>query len=279
MPPRPATTASLALLRVGVALAGVSLAPAAGSKPEAPAPADPDRFDTVVIDAGHGGDDEGARGPRGATEKEFVLDVAVRLVRRLEEQDLRVVLTREGDVHVPLEIRTAVANDARADLFVSIHANAAASKTARGVEAYFLAPRASDEEASVLAERENRVFTGVAAASALPQDPLLSVLGDMMATEYQMESDEFARLVHRELALLERSPARGVKQAPFVVLMGLQMPATLIEVGFITNPEDARWLASARGREGIAGAIARAVGEFGRRYDARRGRSERQGGG
>jgi N-acetylmuramoyl-L-alanine amidase len=242
------------------------------------ADADPDRFDAVVIDAGHGGEDEGARGPRGVAEKTVVFDIAQRLAARLRAQGLRVVLTRERDSYVPLEERTAIANDARADLFLSIHANAARSTEARGIESYFLSLQASDEGARELAQRENAAFRGRKAPASEAEDPLLSVLGDMMATEHQMESDEFSRLVHASLAELDGTPPRGVKQAPFVVLMGLQMPASLIEIGFITNPDDARWLRSPKHREGIARAIATAIRSFGRRYDARRGRRTYPGG-
>jgi N-acetylmuramoyl-L-alanine amidase len=229
-----------------------------------------DRFDRVVLDAGHGGDDHGAEGPAGLLEKEMVLDVARLLKERIERSDVQVVLTRSDDVYVPLEERTAVANRARADLFVSIHANAAAARSARGVETFFLALEASDEAARQLAERENAAFRE--AAPAAPEDPLASILGDLAAADQLRESDEFARLANREVAALTTAvPSRGVKQAPFVVLMGVQMPAALVEIGFITNPAEERDMASAQFRERVADALTRAVFEFADRYDARRG--------
>ncbi len=229
-----------------------------------------DRFDRVVLDAGHGGDDHGAEGPAGLLEKEMALDVARLLKERIERNGVQVVLTRSEDVYVPLEERTAIANRARADLFVSIHANAAPARSARGVETFFVALEASDEAARQLAERENAAFRE--AAPAAPEDPLASILGDLAAADQLRESDEFARLANREVAALTTAvPSRGVKQAPFVVLMGVQMPAALVEIGFITNPKEERDLASAEFRAHAADALARAVFEFADRYDARRG--------
>ena len=117
-----------------------------------------DRFDTVVIDAGHGGEDEGARGPHGLLEKDVVLDVARSLAARLKHAGLHVVMTRARDEFVPLEERTSIANDARADLFISIHANAAHDDGARGSETYFMSLEASDEHARGVALRENEAF-------------------------------------------------------------------------------------------------------------------------
>jgi N-acetylmuramoyl-L-alanine amidase len=247
------------LLALAAGLAG------AGGQPA------PDRFDTVVVDAGHGGEDEGARGPSGLYEKDLVLDLARRLTARLAKLGLNVVQTRPDDRFVPLESRMSLANDARADLFVSIHANASPSAGARGVETYFLSPEASDDAAREVAQRENAAFGAGAARPIADRDPLVAILGDMMATEHLAESDEFARFAQAELVALDASPARGVKQAPFVVLMGLQMPAALVEVGFITNPREERGLREARRRAEIVEALARAVVAFGRRHDARRG--------
>jgi N-acetylmuramoyl-L-alanine amidase len=115
----------------------------------------PDRFDVVVLDAGHGGHDEGANGPSGLREKDLVLDVTRRLAKRLDRRGVRVILTRKDDRFLSLEERTAVANDARADLFVSIHANASPSRKPRGIETYFASLEATDDAARKTAEREN----------------------------------------------------------------------------------------------------------------------------
>jgi N-acetylmuramoyl-L-alanine amidase len=164
-----------------------------------------------------------------------------------------------------------VANEARGDLFLSIHANAAHSRRVRGIETFFLSLDASDEAAGELALRENEALAAAGVAAAEPGDPLATILGDLIATEHMQESDELARLVQKSLAPPETTTSRGVKQAPFVVLMGVGMPATLVEIGFITHPEEERVLVSSRGQEDAADALARAVREFGRRYDARRG--------
>ena len=235
-------------------------------------------FTRVILDAGHGGKDEGATASNGVLEKELVLDVSKRLGRILEAQNLMVIHTREEDRFVPLEVRTSRANDARGDLFVSIHANAAESRTARGIETYFVSLEASDTDSRRVAERENEALGSGGPAS--PEiDPFLALLGDMISTDHMAESNAFAKLAHAELSDLVMSKdlgaARGVKQAPFVVLMGVQMPAALIEIGFLTNDQDASSLRRADHREKIAQALSRAVVAFGKRYDARRGLASR----
>jgi len=230
----------------------------------------PDRFDVVVLDAGHGGHDEGATGPSGLHEKDLVLDVTRRLAERLRRGGVRVVLTRSVDRFLSLEERTAVANDARADLFLSIHANASRSRRPRGIETYFASLDATDDDARKTAERENMAF-GAAAQSFGRDDPLAAILGDLIATEHLQESSEFAKLAQHELSEIGRARSRGVKQAPFVVLMGVQMPASLVEIGFLTNPDEEKGLRSPSRREAIADSLAKAISAFADRYDARRG--------
>jgi len=242
---------------------GLAEAPASDGRP-------PERFDTIVLDAGHGGEDHGAHGARGLVEKELVLDVGRRLAASLRERGLRVVMTRDDDRFVPLEKRFAIANDARGDLFLSIHANATGDTEVSGVETFFLAVDASDDEARRVAARENEAFAGPAAIPEM-NDPLNAILGDLFASDYMNESNEFARLAQRRLAGDAANHSRGVKQAPFVVLQGVQMPSSLIEIGFVTNPEEARRLRSSSFRDGIAAALVDAVLEFGHRFDTRRG--------
>ncbi|MDH5306911.1 MAG: N-acetylmuramoyl-L-alanine amidase [Myxococcales bacterium] len=251
------------------AIAGLAVAWAAQAGRAAPAA--PDVFDTVVLDAGHGGEDAGARGPAGALEKNVVLAVVRDLAARLSARDLRVEMTRDRDVFVPLERRTAIANDARGDLFLSIHANAAEDAAVGGTETYFLALDASDAGAARVAERENSAFaTASGSGVALVNDPFIALLGDLIATEYLRESNDVAQRIQIELGGIESMRSRGVKQGLFVVLTGVQMPAALVEIGFITHPEDERSLTSARGRRSVVDSLERAVLEFGRRYDARR---------
>lgn len=243
--------------------------PALAEPPDVGVPA-ADRFDLVVLDAGHGGHDEGATGPSGLHEKDLVLDVTKRLAEHLRERGLEVVLTRTGDRFLSLEERTAVANDARADLFLSIHANASQSRRPSGVETYFASLDATDDAARATAERENSAF-GAEARALDPSDPLAAILGDLIETEHLQESSEFAKLAQSELSRVARSRSRGVKQAPFVVLMGVRMPASLVEIGFITNPDEEKTLRNGRRRDAIVGALAEAVLAFRERYDARRG--------
>ena len=244
----------------------------AGARGELPAVAalPPDRFDSVVIDAGHGGDDRGARGRAGLLEKDLVLDVSRRVARRLRHRGLEVLETRTADKFVPLETRTMLANDSGGDLFISIHANSAGSAKPRGVEVYFASVDASDEDAQAVAERENRAF-GRDAVVAAQSDPLVAIIGDMIATESMHEADAFSKLAQSELDAIDGVPSRGVKQAPFVVLLGVQMPASLVEIGFLSNPDEERALGSAKRRDALAAALERAVLQYGRRYDELRG--------
>ncbi len=229
-----------------------------------------DRFDAVVLDPGHGGHDEGATGRSGLREKDLVLDVTRRLAKRLRKRGVKVVMTRRADEFLSLEERTAVANDARADLFLSIHANASSSRKPRGVETFFASLDATDEASQATAERENSAF-GASAERYQSDDPLAAILGDLIETQHLQESNEFAKLAQSELSAVVRARSRGVKQAPFVVLMGVQMPASLVEIGFLTNPDDEKGLRQSRQRAAIAEALAEAVMAFGERYDARRG--------
>jgi len=256
---RPGRSAAL-----GVALALLT----AGSSTGTPAL---DPFDVVVLDAGHGGYDDGATGPRGTREKDVVLDVARELARELRARGITVVMTRSEDVFVPLEERTHIANDARGDLFVSIHANAAADGRIHGTETFFLSLDASDDAARRLAERENRAFGEAAAAQPIAADPLVAILGDLIATEHLSASQEFAGLAEERLGRRDSTSSRGVKQAPFVVLAGVQMPASLVEIGFITNRRDERTLAAGAGRRSIIEALVEAIGVYRGRHDVRRG--------
>jgi N-acetylmuramoyl-L-alanine amidase len=245
-----------------------------GALTPVPAPAvessGPDRFDTVVIDAGHGGDDAGARGAAGLLEKELVLDLANRLAERVAENGLKVVLTRRDDTFVPLEERTSIANDARGDLFISIHANATHDTKVRGIETFFLSLSASDDHAGQVARRENQAFRVEDAPAKRSDDALVAIIGDLITNEHMEESNEFARLAQLELAG-DPEVARGVKQAHFVVLESVQMPAALVEIGFLTNRLDEQLLSGDAERDRIVSALVRAALEFGRRYDARRG--------
>jgi N-acetylmuramoyl-L-alanine amidase len=213
----------------------------------------------VVIDAGHGGKDPGAIGPSGLMEKDLVLDIAKRL-RDLIQKDpqWRVILTRDTDVFIPLEERTAIANAKGADLFVSIHANAAERPEAHGIETYFL-DFGSDEQSMRVAARENA--TTVSKVSDLQR-----ILRDLQMTSKRNESSLLAGSVQQALVQAPNGGKNGrdlgVKHAPFLVLMGAEMPSILVETGFVSNPGEERKLADPKYRAQAARAIFEGIKEY-----------------
>lgn len=205
----------------------------------------------IVIDAGHGGHDTGTIGPHGLLEKDLCLDVALRLGRMIEQKlpGAQVVYTRQDDTFIPLEERTQIANNAKADLFISIHANSSPDETARGVETYYLNFSTSPESMEVAA-REN-------ANSQESLHDLQDLIKKIARNDKIEESREFADDVQTSLAHRLRSVSvaerdRGVKQAPFVVLIGADMPSVLAEISFVSNPTDERMLKGAAERQRIA---------------------------
>jgi len=206
----------------------------------------------IVIDAGHGGHDPGAQG-KGVGEAELVLDVALRLEKLLQKvPGVEVILTRRTDDFVPLQERTAIANREGADLFLSIHANASRRADARGVETYFL-NFATNPDAETVAAREN-------ATSAQTMGTLPAILRAIALNSKLDESRELASIVQTHLVRKLRAQNRsvrdlGVKQAPFVVLIGAQMPSVLAEISFVTNRADAALLKQAAYRQQIAQAL------------------------
>src|SRR5262250_1495240 len=224
----------------------------------------------IVLDAGHGGHDQGAKGPGGVLEKDVVLDVTRRAARMLEDGlGLKVILTRSTDVFVPLRERTNFANKQRADLFVSIHANAHLQAANEGVETYFLSSEATDNAARQTAAAENQVVDLESPQSRAKTDLLKSILWDLAQSEFQEESSFLAETVQDSMTQSLRLVNRGVKQAGFYVLGGAAMPAVLIEIGFLTNPKEERKLATSEHREAIARAIYASLAEYKRRYDQR----------
>jgi N-acetylmuramoyl-L-alanine amidase len=214
----------------------------------------------VVIDAGHGGKDTGTVGRNGLVEKELVLDVALRLGKLIRQQlGADVVYTRSDDTFIPLGERTAMANRAKADLFISIHANASADPSATGVETYYFNLH-GDRKALDVAMREN--------ASA---DNAISDLNDLLKQAVLQtkleESREFAQRVQDSLAVNSikmnaNAHDRGVRKAPFVVLIGATMPSILAEIGFVSNPHDEKLLRRSDQRDKIARALFKGVTEY-----------------
>jgi N-acetylmuramoyl-L-alanine amidase len=214
----------------------------------------------IVIDAGHGGHDTGAVGPSGYREKDLVLDVALRLGKLLEQKmGAEVIYTRDDDTFIPLEERTNIANHAGSDLFISIHANFSSDPEARGVETYYLNFSASDESLEVAA-REN-------ATSQKTVHELQDLVQNIALKEKIDESREFAADVQRALWVGEvaKSPGirnRGVKKAPFIVLIGAHMPSILAEISFVSNATDERRLRTGEYRQRIAESLYRGINRY-----------------
>jgi N-acetylmuramoyl-L-alanine amidase len=200
----------------------------------------------VVIDAGHGGKDTGSIGPTGYSEKELVLDVAKRLKTLIEtEIGAEVIMTRNDDTFVPLETRTAIANQQEADMFISIHANSSKTRTVRGVETFFLNFTTSKESLD-LASREN-------AGSDKSVHELSDLVKRIVLTEKVTESRELAERVQTAMSRAKGTgPDRGVKQAPFMVLIGANMPSILAEISFISNPDEEKVLRTPAYRQHLA---------------------------
>ncbi|MEO6259507.1 MAG: N-acetylmuramoyl-L-alanine amidase [Thermoanaerobaculia bacterium] len=225
---------------------------------------------TIVIDAGHGGKEVGAVGPGGLLEKEATLALCRKLAASLESRlKTRVVMTRTDDVVVPLDQRTAIANQYHADLFLSVHMNAALLKGAHGAETYFLSLEASDELARKAAEVENAAAKA-AAVPAAPND-LKLILWDLAQQEYLNESSRLAQAVQEEMNRITGVQNRGVKQAPFKVLVGATMPAVLVEVAFITNPDEESRIRSEEFQKIVVSALTTAVERYKADYETRLG--------
>jgi N-acetylmuramoyl-L-alanine amidase len=214
----------------------------------------------IVIDAGHGGHDSGTLGADGIQEKDVVLDVALRLGKMLHERlGAEIVYTRSDDTFIPLETRTAIANKAQADLFLSIHANSSPDASARGVETYYL-NFTSDSNALDVAARENAV-------SGQSIHQLSDLVKKITLKDKIAESREFAADVETSLYAglakgNEGLKDRGVKKAPFVVLIGANMPSILAEISFVTNPRDAGQLRRPEYRERVAESLFNGVAKY-----------------
>ena len=214
----------------------------------------------IVVDAGHGGHDTGTIGPNGLAEKDLVLDVALRLGKLLENRmGADVVYTRDDDTFVPLETRTAVANKEEADLFISIHANSSNDPSARGVETYYL-NFTSSADALEVAARENAV-------SEKSIHELQDLVKKIALKEKIEESREFASDVQKSLAtgLSTKNSAmrnRGVKKAPFIVLIGANMPSILAEISFVSNPGDEKKLMTPEWRQKIAESLYKGMAKY-----------------
>ena len=219
----------------------------------------------VMIDPGHGGKDDGAVGRQGIREKNTALSIAKKVKREIEKvakfqgYPMEIKLTREEDFFIPLKERARMANEWGADLFVSVHLNSSPVSKAKGFEVYFLSPEASDPETERLAlkESEGKLPTG--------KDDVLSILSDVRTTFHTNESSKFAEEMFSTFSKSFLSNGRGVRQGPFTVLHGTNMPAILVEVGYVTHPEESRLLTKEAYLKRLASAISSGIIEFGLR--------------
>jgi len=229
-----------------------------------PAPAPASRARTVVLDPGHGGTEEGAKGPGGLLEKDAMLVLAKTVQDVLTRRGYRVVTTRSSDTDVGLEDRAASANAAKADVFVSLHANASRTPTAHGTEVFYLSLDASDRAAALLAESENR--GGDVPAPSAEKDAAVRdldlILWDLAQNQHLAASARLAEIIQADFNRLLGVTTRGVKQAPFRVLIGVNAPAILVEVAFITNPDEERRLGSEEFRRQTAETLAGSLDNF-----------------
>ncbi|MFB0525854.1 MAG: N-acetylmuramoyl-L-alanine amidase, partial [bacterium] len=220
------------------------------------------RVRTIVIDPGHGGKDPGAIGPRGTKEKDVVLKIAHKLAKELHNNlKVRVILTRYHDIFLPLADRTAIANQQKANLFISIHCNASLKSRTKGFEIYFLSEEASDEEAQAVANMENAVMA--LEERTEEKNELSSILWSLAMNEFMNESSELCSLVSSKVDNhIGSVDNRGVKQAGFTVLRGAKMPAILLEVGFISNRSEARKLKTSKFQKELVESICAGVKEY-----------------
>ena len=226
------------------------------------------KLDTIVLDAGHGGWDEGAVSRSGLMEKDLSLKIAKMLGARIQQElGIRVVYTRAGDEFVPLAERGHVANQSGGKLFISIHANQADSRMASGTETYFLGTHRGDS-ARVVMERENEIIR---------QEENASLYGALNAEELAMrritqsanlqESEKLASFVEESFELRAGRKSRGVKQAGFYVLFGASMPSILVELGFLSNSKEATYLSSIEGQTALTESIFLAITRFREEYE------------
>jgi N-acetylmuramoyl-L-alanine amidase len=219
----------------------------------------------IAIDAGHGGKDNGAQGVHKTLEKNINLRAAIELAKLLKDSgNFDVLLTRQDDTFIPLSQRSKEANNFHADMFVSLHCNAASNRSEGGFEIYFLSEKASDPESQRVADVENAVLT--LENKSPEQEAAASLLQAMAKTEFINDSSELAGLMAKELSRHVDIGDRGVKQAAFYVLRGTETPAVLVEMGFLSRPEDEVRLASKGFRRKLLEGLYAGILDFARRH-------------
>jgi len=237
----------------------------------------------VVIDAGHGGPDNGMSGPiiggPRIVEKQITLSVSRLVTQELRDAGVAVLMTRTTDTLIALSDRGRIANRNKADLFVSIHVNAtggrgAAAARERGYETYFLA-EAKSEDARRVEQMENEAVKFETGANAPKGDPLSFIINDMAQNEHLRESNDLAETIQQGFRRFHPGRDRGVQQANFAVLRGSYMPAVLVEIGFGTNSDEAAYLSDSGNQRQIARSVARSILDYLEHYEARVGNGSR----
>jgi N-acetylmuramoyl-L-alanine amidase len=216
----------------------------------------------VMIDPGHGGEDNGAC-HQNIKEKNLVLKVSMLLRNLLQKDpDFETTMTREKDDFIPLEQRPELAAHVKADIFLSIHANSSPSEKVSGTEFYFENQVATDEESLLVANRENTVVKTLEGEKAAPQDAdVHSILSDLAHSEHMVLSQELSQKLMDSFQKRTSGKHRAIRQAPFRVL-SVGMPATLVELGYITNPQEAAWLNEPKNQQQIAEALYQGLKNF-----------------
>lgn len=243
-------------------------------------PADPDesfnqiadklKFDTVIIDAGHGGHDPGNVGYRNTYEKDVVLAVSKKVGEYIDEYlpDIEVIYTRDDDTFIDLYDRGNIANENEGDLFVSIHANSFHNPSVRGTEVFFLGLHRSQSSLEIM-KKENMIFNnGEQQVRELTEEQLL--IYELAHSGYIANSERIASMLDHQFSKRANRKSRGVKQAGFVVLYEASMPSLLVELGFLTNPSEQRFLTSEYGQSIMASAIFRAIRDYKVEYERSR---------
>jgi N-acetylmuramoyl-L-alanine amidase len=245
----------------------ITMIPAAESDENYNDIADKLKFDTIVIDAGHGGKDPGNIGYRRTKEKDIVLAISKKLGEYIEEYlpDVNVIYTRDDDTFIDLYDRGSIANQHEGDLFVSIHANGFHDPSVRGTEVFFLGLHRSESSLEVM-KKENMIFNdGEREVRELTEEELL--IYELAHSGYISTSERIASMMDHQFSKRANRKSRGVKQAGFVVLYEASMPALLVEVGFLTNPSEQRFLASDYGQSIMASAIFRSIRDYKEEYE------------
>jgi len=261
--PEPAPAVLTAAIETKAAVRTPAPAAAIPEVSRSSSPREDRKFRTIVIDPGHGGIETGAKGKFGALEKDITLAMSLKLKEIIEKNmAFRVILTRDRDMEVALENRSALANNNKADLFISIHANGSRRKNSRGSETYFLSLNATDEESRRLAYLENANGDLEGRIEKENEDDVTLILWDLAQAAYLKQSSQLADRIQAGLNDLLGTRNRGVKQAPFKVLTGAACPAVLVEAAFISNPEEEKELQSEEFQNNVARAIYQSLVEY-----------------